>query len=149
MGLVSSMRRGLNTAGLLVQATFLLFAVTLPVTKAAAAAMQAQSLASDDGESGAASSSSSSQGWESNIISAITLSETPLLDSPTPVERSSDSSSTARLVPAAIVVAKRPVPQYGKFDLKAAFWQSFSENLFYHAWRVSTDPGMRWNLAHK
>jgi hypothetical protein len=47
------------------------------------------------------------------------------------------------------VVAIQPVPQSGKFDLKAAFWQSFGENFFFQVWRVAFDPGMRWNLAHK
>jgi hypothetical protein len=41
------------------------------------------------------------------------------------------------------------VIQSGRFDLKAAFWQSFSENLFYHVWRISSDPGLRWSLAHR
>ena len=40
-------------------------------------------------------------------------------------------------------------PPTGKFDLKAAFWQSFGVTFFFEAWRVAFDPGMRWNLAHK
>jgi hypothetical protein len=41
-------------------------------------------------------------------------------------------------------------PAYSeKFGFKAAFWQTFGENLFFHVWRVAFDPGMRWNLAHK
>jgi hypothetical protein len=43
----------------------------------------------------------------------------------------------------------RPPPREERFNLKAAFWQSFSENLFFHLFRAATDPGMRWNLAHK
>ncbi|HTF68884.1 MAG TPA: hypothetical protein VK638_40015 [Edaphobacter sp.] len=111
--------------------------------------MQAQSVAPDDADHGTVVSISSSEGWERNIIAAMTPYGNPLPDSPIPVENSSVSSSRASLVPAVISVVRRPVPQSGKFNLKAAFWQSFSENLFYHAWRVSTDPGMRWNLAHK
>lgn len=111
--------------------------------------MQAQSVAPDDADHGTVVSISSPEGWERNIIAAMTPSGNPLPDSPIQVERSSASSSQESLVPAVILVAKRPVPQSGKFNLKAAFWQSFAENFFYHAWRVSTDPGMRWNLAHK
>jgi hypothetical protein len=111
--------------------------------------MQAQSPAPDGAENGEAVSISSSEEWERNIISGMTPPGSPRADSAVPAERSSESSSPPSLVPAVILVAHRPVPESGKFDLKAAFWQSFSENLFYHAWRVSTDPVMRWNLAHK
>jgi hypothetical protein len=59
-----------------------------------------------------------------------------------------ESSSRANsLVPETPVVhAGHPA---GKFDLKAAFWQSFGTTFFFEAWRVAFDPGMRWNLAHK
>ena len=111
--------------------------------------VQAQSVAPDDADSGKVVSISSSEGWERNVIAAVTLSGSSLPDSPIPVEQSGVSSSQASLVPAIILAAKRPVPQSGKFNLKAAFWQSFGENIFYHAWRISSDPGMRSNLLHK
>jgi hypothetical protein len=111
--------------------------------------MHAQSPAPHGAENRTAVSISSSEARERTIISTITPSGSPLSNSPIPAERSSESSSQASLVSAISLVANRPVPHSGKFDLKAAFWQSFGENLFYHVWRVSSDPEMRWNLAHK
>jgi hypothetical protein len=110
--------------------------------------MQAQSLAAKDAGNQNVTFRSS-DGWEGKITSAMTPSESLLPDLPIPVESSSKSSRQTNRVPSAIFVASRPVIQSGKFDLKAAFWQSFSENLFYQVWRISSDPGMRWNLAHK
>lgn len=110
--------------------------------------MQAQSLAAKDAGNQNLTPFGSSDGWEGNIISA-NPSESPLPELPIPAESFSKSPSHAKHVPAALVIASRPVIQSGKFNLKAAFWQSFSENLFYHSWRISTDPGMRWSLAHK
>lgn len=50
---------------------------------------------------------------------------------------------------AVMLTRPKKIPNYEKFNFKAAFWQSFSENFFYHVWRVASDPGMRWNLEHK
>jgi len=83
------------------------------------------------------------------IASATALPDSPLPDAPLPGDRSSESSSRTNLVPTASVTVIHPLPPSGKFDLKAAFWQSFGETVFFQAWRVAFDPGLRWNLVHK
>ncbi len=66
-------------------------------------------------------------------------------------EASNVSAAPASLSPGSFVVLNRPLPpdRPQKFNFKGAFWQSFGENLFYHVWRVASDPGMQWNLEHK
>jgi len=61
------------------------------------------------------------------------------------------SAAPASLSPGSFVVLNKPLPPVKPqtFNLKAAFWQSFGENAFYHVWRIASDSGMRWNLAHK
>ena len=108
-------------------------------------AVQAQSLAPDVADDGTVILI---DGSLSELHGEATAAPTPF-DSPLPAPASGESSSRANLVPAAPVVAGPPAPPYGKFDLKAAFWQSFGETFFFEAWRVAFDPGMRWNLAHK
>src|SRR5271169_3718888 len=58
------------------------------------------------------------------------------------------SSSRTHLVPTTTTTL-HPAPPSGNFDLKAAFWESFGETVFFQAWRVAFDPGMRWDIAHK
>jgi hypothetical protein len=72
-------------------------------------------------------------------------------DLPVSAAGSNVSAAPASLLPASFEVLNPPLPvlRPGKSDMKAAFWQSFGVNLFYHTWRVAFDPGMRWNLAHK
>ena len=72
-----------------------------------------------------------------------------LPDGPDPADQPIDSSSRTNLVPASKAPGIHSLPPSNKFDFKAAFWQTFGENLFFHAWRVGFDPGLRWNLAHK
>ena len=75
--------------------------------------------------------------------------ESPLPDSPLPGDKSAESSSRANVSPISPVIATHTLPSSGKFDFKAAFWQSFGVTFFFEAWRAAFDPGLRWNLAHK
>ncbi len=108
-------------------------------------AIQAQSSAPDTADDG---NVTLIDGSLSDLNGEATVAPTPF-DSPLPGAASDESSSRANLLPAAPVVAAPPAAPYGKFDLKAAFWQSFGENFFFQVWRVAFDPGMRWDLAHK
>lgn len=83
------------------------------------------------------------------VTSVAASSEGPFPASLLPGEQSGESSSRGSLVPVSPAVAVQPVPPSGKFDFKAAFWETFGQNLFFHAWRVAFDPLLRWNLAHK
>ena len=88
-----------------------------------------------------------SGGSDDSAGAKATSSDLP--DAPSSTASISESSSRTNLVPTAPAVAIHPLTPSGKFDLKAAFWQSFGENMFFHVWRVAFDPGMRWNVAHK
>jgi hypothetical protein len=71
-------------------------------------------------------------------------------DEPHPQSTTAESSSRAStnaLMPSSTLAIKPPSQE--KFNFKGAFFQTFSENLFFHAWRVAFDPGIRYNLAHK
>jgi hypothetical protein len=59
-----------------------------------------------------------------------------------PVDQPNDSGHLETLATAL------PAPPEERFNLKAAFWQTFGENLGFHVWRVATDHTLRWNLAH-
>lgn len=112
--------------------------------------MQAQFLAVNDLENGTdALYGRTPEGPEYNIASAAGPGGNSLPNGPIPVDITSESLSRSSLAPAIILVANQPISQPAEFNLKAAFWQSFGENLFYHVWRVASDPGMRWNLEHK
>ncbi len=93
-------------------------------------------------------------GYSSNdpVPASKTLApENYLPQVPFSLESSTVSEPPASLSPGSFVVLNRPLPPESpqKFNFKGAFWQSFGENLFYHVWRVASDPGMRWNLEHK
>jgi hypothetical protein len=82
------------------------------------------------------------------ILPAGVSSDDPLPDAPSPIDKSTGSADRSNKKTAEVVVA-RPTPPPAKFNFKVAFWQTFGENLSFHAFRVATDPGMRWNLIHK
>ena len=62
-------------------------------------------------------------------------------------ESSSRQDQINNLVPTAPTLATQPPSD--KFRFKAAFIETFNENLFFHLWRVAFDPGLRYNSAHK
>lgn len=113
---------------------------------------QGQFLAANDDDNGKiVPSSSSTVPLDPAILSTVTPFESYLPDGSLPVEGTSGTLSHSGLPLAVTPVSNRPVPPTPptSFNLKAAFWQSFGENAFYHAWRVASDPGLRWNLEHK
>ncbi len=90
-----------------------------------------------------------SGGWDDSAPAPSTPSELP--DNPAPAAAKSESSSRAAinsLTPTTTTIAALPANSE-KFNFKGAFVQTFSENLFFHVWRVAFDPGLRYNLAHK
>ncbi len=72
-----------------------------------------------------------------------------LPDGPVPSNKPVDSSSRTNLMPAVTPLGLQTNSASEKFDLKAAFWQSFGVTFFFETWRVAFDPGMRWNISHK
>jgi hypothetical protein len=80
----------------------------------------------------------------SAATSVEALPDAPESSKDQPGESSSRANSLVPETP--VVHAGHPA---GKFDLKAAFWQSFGTTFFFETWRVAFDPGMRWNLARK
>jgi hypothetical protein len=72
-----------------------------------------------------------------------------LPDGPVPSSKPVDSSSRTNLMPAVTPLGLQTNSAAEKFDLKAAFWQSFGVTFFFETWRVAFDPGMRWNISHK
>ncbi len=111
--------------------------------------MRAQSPAPDGVDDRTAVLIDGSLGTLNDAPTPSALSDKPLPDSPISGDKSVESSNRAILGPAYPVLATQPTPISGKFDLKAAFWQSFGVTFFFETWRVAFDPGMRWNVAHK
>ena len=88
-------------------------------------------------------SASSDDGWSSS------LPDLPQVSDPQSESSSSSSSSASS---SSSVIASQPTGvagANGKFNLKGAFIQSFTVNMFFQAWRVAFDPGLRYEIAHK
>jgi hypothetical protein len=81
--------------------------------------------------------------------SSAVASSAALPDAPLPSDKSSESSSRTNALPSTSELTSQTVRPSGKFDLKAAFWQSFGFTMFDHVWRAAFDPSLRYQLAHK
>ena len=122
--------------------TLLIYFPYLPVH-----AQQMEALPEAPSELGSSSESAS------NVATLYTLplSTNPLSHLPAGTESANVSTTPSSSIEASYVVLNRPLPpaRPDKFNFKGAFWQSFGENMVYHMFRIASDSGMQWNLAHK